>query len=34
MVFGVGAGGDHNLCATAVVQGGLLRDGESLTIKV
>lgn len=29
-----GGGGDHNLCATAVRQGSLLRDAEPLTIKV
>lgn len=32
--FWGGSGGDHNLCATAVRQGGLLRDAKSLTIKV
>lgn len=32
--FGLGVGGDHNLREIAVRQGGLLRDAESLTIKV
>lgn len=32
--FGVGVEGDHNLHEIAVRQGGLLRDGKLLTIKV